>query len=202
MTDPEGDPAHGATHPASAQGLPPRGRRLRLPDERAAAALARRIALALPRGALLVLTGPLGAGKTTFVKGLAQALGSEATVTSPTYALVHEYPTPEGTLVHVDAYRLPDADALLALGLDELRERARLTVVEWGEVLVGREADAYQLALDRAGAEDAPVDARVDATPGDAGRDGSGDDDANGASLHGANGASLHGATWLGQPGR
>lgn len=198
MTDPEGDPAHGATHPASAQGLPPRGRRLGLPDERAAAALARRIAFSLPRGALLVLTGPLGAGKTTFVKGLAQALGSEATVTSPTYALVHEYPTPEGTLVHVDAYRLPDADALLALGLDELRERARLTVVEWGEVLVGREADAYQLALDRAGAEDAPVDA----TPGDAGREGGRGAGRGGTGDDDANGTSLHGATWLGQPGR
>ncbi len=157
MTDPEEDPTERATPRARTAGLPPRGVRLALPGERAVAALARRIALALPRGALLVLTGPLGAGKTTFVKGVALALGSEATVTSPTYALVHEYPTPEGTLVHVDAYRLPDADALVALGLDELRERARLTLVEWGEVLIGREVDAYQLELDRAGVRGASL---------------------------------------------
>lgn len=184
MTDPEDDPTYRAQQrSASAQGLPPRGRRLALPDEQALAALARRIAAALPTGALLLLTGPLGAGKTTFVKHLALALGSEAPVTSPTYALVHEYPTPQGTLVHVDAYRLPDAAALVALGLDELRERARLTVVEWGEVLLERETDAYHLELDRAGWSDA-------------GARGAGGDDAT------ARDAGLHGATWLGRPER
>ncbi len=174
MTTPEDDPAARA-RPGSvpAKGLPPRGRRLALSDEQAVAALARRIVEALPTGTLLVLTGPLGAGKTTFVTFLALALGSEATVTSPSYALVHEYPTPQGTLVHVDAYRLPDAAALAALGLDELRERARLTVVEWGEALLRRETDAYHLELDRAGGDDTDASA-----------------------------AGLHGATWLGQPGR
>ncbi len=128
--------------------------RLPLPDDDASAALARATVAALPAGALLVLTGPLGAGKTTFVRHLARALGSPAEVTSPTYALVHEYPTPAGTLVHVDAYRLRGAAALRALGLDEQRERARLTVVEWGEALLADEPEAYHLALDRAGDPD------------------------------------------------
>ena len=128
--------------------------RLPLPDERAGSALARATAAALPAGAMLVLTGPLGAGKTTFVKHLARALGSQADVTSPTYALVHEYPTPAGTLVHVDAYRLPGAAALQGLGLDELCERARLTVVEWGDALLAEHPEAYHLALDRAGDPD------------------------------------------------
>lgn len=89
-----------------------------------------------PPGALLVLAGPFGAGKTTLVQALARALGSAAQVSSPTYTLVHEYPTPAGVLVHIDAYRLGDADALLELGLEDYLERARLTAVEWGEGLL------------------------------------------------------------------
>lgn len=125
--------------------------RIALPDEAALAAFARDVARRLPAGALLVLTGPLGAGKTSFVRCLAAAMGSEAVVTSPTYALVHEYPSPSGTLVHVDAYRLADGVALHALGLDEIRERARLTVVEWGEALLADDPTALHLALDRSG---------------------------------------------------
>ena len=194
MTDPEDEPTTRARHrSASGEGLPPRGRRLALPDEQSVAALAQRIASALPTGALLVLTGPLGAGKTTFVKFLALALGSEATVTSPTYALVHEYPTPQGTLVHVDAYRLPDAAALVALGLDELRERARLTVVEWGEVLLGREPEAYQLELDRAGWSDASWS--------DANRHDARAHDTRAHDTR-AHDVALHGATWRGRPER
>lgn len=131
--------------------------RVALPDEGATAVLASETAAALPAGALLVLTGPLGAGKTTFVRYLARALGSQADVTSPSYTLVHEYPTPAGTLAHVDAYRLPEAAALEALGLDELCQRARLTVVEWGEALLEEHPEAYHLALDRAGDPDASL---------------------------------------------
>ena len=84
-------------------------------------------------GVPLLLVGPLGAGKTTLVQALGRALGSAAHISSPTYTLVHEYPTPEGPFVHIDAYRLGDADALFALGLEDYLERARLTAVEWGE---------------------------------------------------------------------
>ncbi len=96
------------------------------------AALARDALRRAPAGSLLLLTGPLGSGKTTFTGLLGRELGSSAAITSPTYTLVHEYPTPEGPLVHIDAYRLPDAKALTGIGLDDYLERARLVVVEWG----------------------------------------------------------------------
>lgn len=86
-------------------------------------------------GSLLLLLGPLGAGKTTLVQALGRALGSLAQMSSPTYTLIHEYPTPEGLLIHIDAYRLASAEALLELGLEDYLERARLVTVEWGEAL-------------------------------------------------------------------
>jgi tRNA threonylcarbamoyladenosine biosynthesis protein TsaE len=103
--------------------------------------------LSAPQGSLIVLTGPLGAGKTTLVQALAKKLGSDAQVSSPTYTLIHEYPTPQGTLVHIDAYRLPSTDALLALGLEDYLERSKLVVVEWGEGLLELFPEAWQVTL-------------------------------------------------------
>lgn len=120
-----------------------------LPDEAATRAYAARVAERLPYGALLLLEGPLGAGKTTFVAGLADALGSPARTSSPTYTLIHEYPTPHGVLVHVDAYRLPDASDLLDMGLDDYLDRARAVVVEWGGPLAAVRPEAWRLRLDR-----------------------------------------------------
>lgn len=92
----------------------------------------------LESGAVIVLIGPMGAGKTTLCKGLARGLGFTGEVTSPTYTYIHQYPTPQGAFVHVDAYRLEDAHRLFAMGLEEWIESARLTAIEWGETLIPR----------------------------------------------------------------
>lgn len=109
--------------------------------------LAEHLVSLAPRGGLLVLSGPLGAGKTTLTQALGVALGSSASISSPTYTLVHEYPTPEGTLVHIDAYRLKNVSALFDLGLDDYLARARLVVVEWGEALLEAFPEALHLEL-------------------------------------------------------
>jgi tRNA threonylcarbamoyladenosine biosynthesis protein TsaE len=100
-----------------------------LPQLEAAAA---RLWHELPPGAVVWLTGDLGAGKTTFVQAVARAAGA-VPATSPTFALVHEYPSPHGTLVHADCYRLRDPDEALDLDFPGLERRARLLLVEWPE---------------------------------------------------------------------
>lgn len=107
---------------------------LRSPEE--LQPLARDLLEQLPAGSLLLLDGPMGAGKTTLVQALAAALGSEASVSSPTYTLIHEYPTGSGTLVHIDAWRLPNAADLIDSGLDDYLDIARLVAVEWGADLL------------------------------------------------------------------
>lgn len=90
-----------------------------------------------PQGLLLDLRGPLGAGKTAFVQGLAQGLGVDpsARVVSPTFTIARSYPcTLPGvrTLYHLDAYRLGDADDLEACGFEEMCGSEAVTCVEWG----------------------------------------------------------------------
>ncbi|MGC8763849.1 MAG: tRNA (adenosine(37)-N6)-threonylcarbamoyltransferase complex ATPase subunit type 1 TsaE [Acidobacteriota bacterium] len=116
---------------------------LPLPDLRATRAFARRLARSLLGRDLLLLSGELGAGKTTFTRYLAQALSIDpAWVSSPSFTLVQRYPGPEGRagLVHADLYRLKEEGELANLGLEEILEGEDLVVVEWprlGEELFG-----------------------------------------------------------------
>lgn len=98
-------------------------------------ALGAALAHTLPPGAVLFLEGELGAGKTTLTQGLVAALGFADAVTSPTYALMHAYPTPAGRVLHVDAYRVRDVAELYEMDLEELVAGSRLSVIEWGEGL-------------------------------------------------------------------
>lgn len=96
----------------------------------------------LRAGDLVVLTGDLGAGKTTLTQGLAQGLGVRGPVTSPTFVIARVHPSLVGgpPLVHVDAYRLRGLDELDGLDLDASLEES-VTVVEWGHGLVETLAD-------------------------------------------------------------
>ncbi|WP_371163841.1 tRNA (adenosine(37)-N6)-threonylcarbamoyltransferase complex ATPase subunit type 1 TsaE [Buchananella felis] len=163
-----------------------------LVDAQATRAFGARLARLARPGDLLVLSGPLGAGKTTLTQGLGQALGVRGRVSSPTFiiARVHPGPTP---LVHVDAYRITSLDDLETLDLDATLDEA-VTVVEWGSGKVESLADSrLEITLSRpeggldlgedggrgaapgsesgengeggAGAEDAGADAEADAEP-------------------------------------
>jgi len=96
-------------------------------------AAGRRLARKLAPGDLLLLIGSLGAGKTTFVRGLARGLGSSAHVSSPTFQLVRLYPG-RVQLAHVDLYRLAASSEIAGLGLDELLDQG-VVAVEWGDRL-------------------------------------------------------------------
>jgi len=95
--------------------------------------LGRRIAATLPKRAVVLLIGNLGAGKTTLAKGIINGLGASEPedVTSPTFTLIHEYG--EGRVYHIDLYRLDRAEQVATLGLDEIFEREAVVLIEWGE---------------------------------------------------------------------
>ncbi len=101
----------------------------------------------LEAGAVLILSGLMGAGKTTFVKGLAKGLGATSPVSSPTYTYIHEYATPRGMLIHIDAYRLETPSKLWQMGLAEYLETSFVTVIEWGQGLDIPESKYLQLEI-------------------------------------------------------
>lgn len=95
-------------------------------------ALARKIAERLKGGEVILLNGNLGAGKTTFTKGLAKALGIDEVVTSPTFTFMKEY---KGrlSLYHFDMYRAEDEDELYELGLSDYLYMDGVCVIEWNK---------------------------------------------------------------------
>lgn len=104
-----------------------------LPDAEATRALGRRVAPLLRRGDLVLLSGELGAGKTTLTQGLGAGLGVRGQVASPTFIIARVHPSESGgpDLVHVDAYRLGSPAEVDQLDLDTSLD-ASVTVVEWG----------------------------------------------------------------------
>ena len=119
-------------------------------------ALGADLAAHLAPGDVVVLDGPLGAGKTTFTQGIGSALAVRGSVTSPTFVIARTHPGPGPALVHVDAYRLHDSVEVEDLDLDADLERA-VTVVEWGAGKVeGLAADRLEVLIRRE--VGAPVD--------------------------------------------
>jgi tRNA threonylcarbamoyladenosine biosynthesis protein TsaE len=124
---------------------------VRTPEEMEA--LGARVAARLRAGDVVALNGSLGAGKTTFTRGLGEALGVRGTVTSPTFVLARTHPRADGApLVHMDAYRLGGGMELDDLDVDV---DASIVVVEWAGELVELLADAWlQIDIDRHAAEE------------------------------------------------
>ena len=112
--------------------------------------LGRRLAAGLRAGDLLVLSGPLGAGKTTLVQGIGEGLGVRGPITSPTFVIARVHPSLRGgpALVHADAYRLGGVAEIDDLDLDS-STASSVTAVEWGEGLAeGLSEDRLEIAIE------------------------------------------------------
>ncbi len=145
--------------------------RLALPDEAATAALAARLAPTLGPGMVVWLTGGLGAGKTTLVRGLLRALGHTGAVRSPTFTLLEPYNLPRFPVYHFDFYRFSSPDEWRDAGFDEYFRGDGACLVEWPE-LAGPALPAPDLRIalefageagDGGGARVARLDGRGDA---------------------------------------
>jgi tRNA threonylcarbamoyladenosine biosynthesis protein TsaE len=115
--------------------------------------LGRRLAADLRAGDLLVLSGPLGAGKTTLVQGIGEGLGVRGPVTSPTFVIARVHPSLRGgpALVHADAYRLGGVAEIDDLDLDS-DAASSVTAVEWGEGLAeGLSEDRLEVSIELTG---------------------------------------------------
>lgn len=122
--------------------------------------LGAQLATALVAGDVVLLSGELGAGKTTLAQGIGIALGVRGQVTSPTFVLARMHPSlADGPpLVHVDAYRLQGWDDLEALDLEATLDEA-ITLVEWGEgVIEGLAPDRLEVRIHRARGDDVALD--------------------------------------------
>lgn len=104
--------------------------------------IAAEIAQTLKGGEFIAMYGDLGAGKTAFVGGLAEALGINVHITSPTFTIVNEY---EGRvpLYHFDVYRISDSDEMYEIGYDEYIDGHGVCIVEWAELIEDIFPDEY-----------------------------------------------------------
>lgn len=97
----------------------------------------------LPHGSFVALYGDLGVGKTAFVRGMASVLAPNACVQSPTYAIVHEYPTANGAFCHMDMYRIASEDDLESIGFYDYMDCT--LAVEWCEHIPYALPDTYYM---------------------------------------------------------
>lgn len=122
----------------------------RTSSEEETVALGRALARLLPAKATVLLTGNLGAGKTTLARGIIEGLGAASAddVSSPTFTLIHEH----GRVYHVDLYRLETVAEVATLGLEEILDRDAIVLIEWGERFPGlMPADRIEIRIEPAG---------------------------------------------------
>jgi tRNA threonylcarbamoyladenosine biosynthesis protein TsaE len=111
--------------------------------------LGRSLGHILGPGDLLLLSGDLGAGKTTLTKGIAAGIGiDEGEISSPSFSIIHQYPLPgsHGLFVHADLYRLGEPD-IVETGLEELINQSNIVVVEWGNILYDSGHDLLEIRI-------------------------------------------------------
>jgi len=119
-----------------------------LADEVATLAFAQQFAATVTSPCSVALIGDLGAGKTTFVRGVLRALGVTGAIKSPTYALVESYDTAKGEVHHLDAYRIESVDDFETRGGFEYFESPSIRFVEWPERLQGAVLFDLELRFD------------------------------------------------------
>ncbi len=98
---------------------------------------ARETAMKLKKGDVVLFRGGMGAGKTAFTKGIADYFGVKDTVTSPTFALVHEYYGGSLPIFHFDLYRISGFDELYSIGFYDYPDRGGIIIIEWSENVEG-----------------------------------------------------------------
>lgn len=123
--------------------------RLAVDSRGATQALASEIARLSRPGDVIVLSGPMGSGKTTFAQGFAGALGVDEPVTSPTFTLINSYESGRIPLHHVDLYRLDRQSEVADLALGELAEGDGILIIEWGEAAAHLLGDFLEVVLDQ-----------------------------------------------------
>jgi tRNA threonylcarbamoyladenosine biosynthesis protein TsaE len=129
-------------------------------SERETAHAARELAQDLQANDVVLLSGDLGAGKTAFVRGLAEGLGIDPDdVASPTFTLIHEYRGGRLTLYHIDLYRLSPRE-VEDLGLDDVLEAGGVVAIEWPDRWKAAPADAVRVELRVSGETDRSIEIR------------------------------------------